>query len=1125
MKQLIRFFVPCVVAILLLSVVSCSNEQETDGGNSGIGVPDNPQANDPTRRSVVMALQNKLIVAQAEADNTRAGSIAEADENRIGSLDIYAFGSDAEEGPYTFQELFSYRADNGTLPAGASPIDLTPDEVTGKINVIFYPKKGLYTKFYCVANTTKLLDATGHEYANYLPLQQDATGSGSIGNAVVAAGVPTETDFLTLTTPLLDATNTADVLLAPLPMSGANSQPTDLRDYNQGTYVRLNVRLTRAVARFDVTNKAEESHFTITEVSMGNGRRGAGLFPIRPAGDTPATPAQLITYPDRAFNGTDANKGTTTKAFYSYPGPAGDGGYLILKGTYALNQTDTPKEVSYTVPFERITDGNGTRIEINHNHRYTIQITQADPFKLEVNILVADWDDGSGVDDYEPDNKLDGITVDNLLPAGETTWTELTSTINLSLKPGSSFDVATGSNAGVTASLSYANGSVAANNWLKVENVPLTREGTQKAKFTVSLNESYAEMSYPQAILTLADKAGGEEAIIIILPVAKPLITASTATATGPGKDLNSLDADASVIELYRVTDSQIDFTLSCPDGMEDVTPPSGFTLEKLTGSTDKVIQYRLKLTNREVVVTDNKITLEFKNKKDNSLTSTLTVNLHDASLTDISMTPAAAGNATFDSANQKVTMNISENSAFTMNMKAYDNVSVESIPDWLVVNTNGSTTRSQVTSTGIASQLAQNTFTSPRAAAEPNKYAKAVRFSLKPGVSKFSTATVTLKNKCGGPDYTFTVVPEYNKPAIEAATMNPTVNSYVSGSKSLNLYQLKQNNYSTAQLKITSWGGSLLTLPAGVEADLTQSEANVQTYTIKYRITDTNYTLSDITGKTLTVKNLSDNSKSEVIAITIKTSIPTATASLSGISFSRTATTMVMNLSDSDTDLMGIKEFNVTLTSPVGYTFSGYSNSTASDNQSVTATGSQGGSMGRVTNTFKFAFTGTSFDKNTNLWYFKFTAKDTKFPDYQIDEYTGTPVINGSTTYRVGDFYIIEAIRVPVNTYINAVNTANMYSRWRVPSVEDMRVIIGWTSSNYDYYDNYDVRACGTSKTLLNRILTYSATFYTTLDVGTTDRSYVYSIHYDPDTNKANYAHALKTTNNRYLIIRDVNQ
>ena len=34
---------------------------------------------------------------------------------------------------------------------------------------------------------------------------------------------------------------------------------------------------------------------------------------------------------------------------------------LILKGLYAMNLTDEKKEVSYRIPFERVTDGNGTR--------------------------------------------------------------------------------------------------------------------------------------------------------------------------------------------------------------------------------------------------------------------------------------------------------------------------------------------------------------------------------------------------------------------------------------------------------------------------------------------------------------------------------------------------------------------------------------------------------------------------------------------------------------------------------------------------------------------------------------------------------------------------------------------
>ncbi len=98
--------------------------------------------------------------------------------------------------------------------------------------------------------------------------------SGVPGDMVTSPGTPTESDFLKLNTPLLNSTGfNADVLLAPLPMSGANSQPTDLREYSMGTYVRLNVSLTRAVARFDIVNDATKSHFTITDISMGNGRQ------------------------------------------------------------------------------------------------------------------------------------------------------------------------------------------------------------------------------------------------------------------------------------------------------------------------------------------------------------------------------------------------------------------------------------------------------------------------------------------------------------------------------------------------------------------------------------------------------------------------------------------------------------------------------------------------------------------------------------------------------------------------------------------------------------------------------------------------------------------------------------
>ena len=155
-------------------------------------------------------------------------------------------------------------------------------------------------------------------------------------------------------------------------------------------------------------------------------------------------------------------------------------------------------------------------------------------------------------------------------------------------------------------------------------------------------------------------------------------------------------------------------------------------------------------------------------------------------------------------------------------------------------------------------------------------------------------------------------------------------------------------------------------------------------------------------------------------------------------------------------------------------------------------------------------------------MYYFNFTAKDSRFPDYMIDEYIGTPLINGYTTYYVANRYMIEARRINTGTYADALGVTSKYSGWRVPSVEDMRAIIGWTDSAYSNYNNYDVRTCGTSKELLNRILQYSGTFFTTLNVG--DGTYVYAIHYNPNTNEANYAHALKTSYNYFLIIRDAN-
>ena len=115
---------------------------------------------------------------------------------------------------------------------------------------------------------------------------------GQAGNAITD-GVPTESDFKTFHTPALQADVADDVLLTPLPMTGAYTTPLDLTDFSVSARTQLGFKLTRMVARFDVTNDAEKSKFTIQSVSMGNGRTGASYFPVKVLGSTPAVGGDL----------------------------------------------------------------------------------------------------------------------------------------------------------------------------------------------------------------------------------------------------------------------------------------------------------------------------------------------------------------------------------------------------------------------------------------------------------------------------------------------------------------------------------------------------------------------------------------------------------------------------------------------------------------------------------------------------------------------------------------------------------------------------------------------------------------------------------------------------------------
>ena len=1035
MKTFAKFFLHFSLVILSCLTAGCTSEVETIGGTPEI--PENPQANDPNRRSVVISLQNKLILVNGTPESraiTRDG-IAEEDENRIESFDIYAFGSDKEEGPYTFQEHFAYRSDAGTLPTGASPLELKADEAAGKVNVVFYPRKGLFTKFYCVANQTEMNDAAGNIYTNYTPLQQSSQLQSSVpGDMVTSPGTPTESDFVKLNTPLLNSTGfNADILLAPLPMSGANSQPTDLREYSMGTYVRLNVSLTRAVARFDIVNDATKSHFTITDISMGNGRQGVTLFPIRPTGDVPATNGQLITYPYRLFDGLNANAGTTTKAFYCYPCKAIDAGFLILKGLYAMNLTDEKKEVSYRIPFERVTDGNGTRIEINHNHRYTVQITEADPFELTANIRLVDWETGDYIDDYEPDNGLETIAVADLLPVGETTYNISTNIVTLALKAESSFTISTGSNAGVNVQLTY-NGNSPADGWLKLEEIPVTTtraEATQQVKYKISFNESYAGDSYPRGILRLTDKAGGSEEVILIdTTFGTPVVEATGGTMNPDG--VNKWDAADNTLYLVQVAGANVStgaITITSIGGSKIVLPANSDITVSPTSSINTTQEYTFQWAGTDATdLTEKEITVALKNGSDETKSKNIKVKLLPNRLDNLQITNQSAGISlsAITATTATLTMPVIKDKQFTLTMDNYSKPTISKCPSWLE-NITPVSTRST-----------------------PESKTTSFTFKLIEDAASFDDTQIVFTNASGGTGITVNIAREFQAPTIEVVSTDPSANSYISSSKSLNLYQLKSSYYSTATLKVYSLGGSVLQLPGGVEADLAESNTKEHNYVIKYQTSS--FSLSDANGGTLYVKNLSDDTKKEAIAVTFKSSLPTFTANKSGITFTRAATDVDMKLSTTDAALWGITNFTVTFKGVTTYSYDESSTSSgAKDYQTINQESKTSG----TTTTFKFTFKNVTINETAkNLYYFKFKADDVRFPDYQIDEWTGTPVVYGMTTYKLNDYWIYSPQKRAIWSTVNS----SVPSGWSLATMDIYRIISGRSQTNFDDTSWYNI-------------------------------------------------------------------
>lgn len=387
-----------LLALLVLTTWTACTELQIDTPKKETNTEDT----DPNKRTVELSFQKELTVAGGAG--TRA--IAINTETEIKSLDIYMFACPYEIGEYTFQKQYCYRSDaSATIPDDAEAVDLIT--TSGKPSVILRPEKGTYVKLYCVANQTELyeLDNTTGQYKKYdtfTPFSQ--TNPGAEGN-VITPGVPTEEKFKTLVTKVIDPNKKEDGIRPALPMSGASTNVIDLMDFSAASRILTEIRMVRAVSRFDILNNPEKTKFKLDSVAMLNARPTSKLFPIE-AIKGGAAKDKLIQYPTMPKLSGAEPTDKSYPIFYSYASTKEDYGEIILIGQYEVSKGRYEK-VNYKIPFiQQKENGDAVYVEVNPNHRYTIEIRDANQYELKFNFVVKDWDEGEKFETYEPDNDV-----------------------------------------------------------------------------------------------------------------------------------------------------------------------------------------------------------------------------------------------------------------------------------------------------------------------------------------------------------------------------------------------------------------------------------------------------------------------------------------------------------------------------------------------------------------------------------------------------------------------------------------------------------------------------------------------------------------------------------------------
>ena len=419
---------------------------------------------------------------------------------------------------------------------------------------------------------------------------------------------------------------------------------------------------------------------------MANGRKGVSFFPLTVTGKLPdADAGDLVTYPARKFDGEKANEGICTGAFYTWPSPVQDGGYLILSGTYATNQTDNIP-VTYKIPFKPAANETGNYIEVSQNHRYTVEITKADEYKLDFTINVADWTDEGNIDDYEPGGDADkeGFTITPV--TGDMTYDKPSRTVTMSIVDGTQFTIEGNSPTGYYTTMYYENGDLA-HQWLEMDPKAdnMTKADVVPSTFTVKKNAAYKGTKFPIATIRFTDKITAKETIVIVQPIANPVVKCVTHTE---GSSFN--DNEVLLNKTSTVTDPSVTVSVFASGGSELENVPDWLKVSPASSQTLSNAPYVFTADVSDASFPNpfpaDGVIITVKNSGDKSKTQDITIKMKS----NVTITGSITGQAEFDNSNKVVRLYNDDNAKVTLNVNSIGGTDLVDKPNWLNVSSSG---------------------------------------------------------------------------------------------------------------------------------------------------------------------------------------------------------------------------------------------------------------------------------------------------------------------------------------------------------------------------------------------------------------------------------------------------